>query len=38
MDGGMLPGVLYEPGIEPIRALLEGAGLPAGRATEKESR
>ena len=22
MDGGMLPGVLYEPGLEPIRALL----------------
>ena len=31
MDGGMLPGVLYEPGIEPIRALLENAGLPGGR-------
>jgi len=25
MDGGMLPGVLYEPGIEPIRALLAAA-------------
>jgi NAD(P)-dependent dehydrogenase (short-subunit alcohol dehydrogenase family) len=23
MDGGMLPGVLYEPGIEPIRRMLE---------------
>jgi NAD(P)-dependent dehydrogenase (short-subunit alcohol dehydrogenase family) len=31
MDGGMLPGVLYEPGIEPIRELLRGAGLPDGR-------
>jgi len=31
MDGGMLPGVLYEPGIAPIRALLENAGLPSGR-------
>ena len=26
MDGGMLPGVLYEPGLEPIRELLEAAG------------
>jgi len=26
MDGGMLPGVLYEPGIEPIRQLLAAAG------------
>jgi NAD(P)-dependent dehydrogenase (short-subunit alcohol dehydrogenase family) len=26
MDGGMLPGVLYEPGLAPIRALLEAAG------------
>jgi NAD(P)-dependent dehydrogenase (short-subunit alcohol dehydrogenase family) len=26
MDGGMLPGVLYEPGLAPIRALLESAG------------
>jgi NAD(P)-dependent dehydrogenase (short-subunit alcohol dehydrogenase family) len=25
-DGGMLPGVLYEPGIAPIRNLLESAG------------
>jgi NAD(P)-dependent dehydrogenase (short-subunit alcohol dehydrogenase family) len=25
MDGGMLPGVLYEPGLAPIRALLEAA-------------
>ena len=25
-DGGMLPGVLYEPGIAPIRKLLESAG------------
>jgi len=25
MDGGMLPGVLYEPGIAPIRALLAAA-------------
>jgi NAD(P)-dependent dehydrogenase (short-subunit alcohol dehydrogenase family) len=31
MDGGMLPGVLYEPGIEPIRELLRGAGLPVRR-------
>jgi len=31
MDGGMLPGVLYETGIEPIRALLDGAGLPSAR-------
>ncbi len=34
MDGGMLPGVLYEPGIAPIRELLEGAGLPSRRSTE----
>jgi NAD(P)-dependent dehydrogenase (short-subunit alcohol dehydrogenase family) len=26
MDGGMLPGVLYEPGLEPIREMLEAAG------------
>jgi NAD(P)-dependent dehydrogenase (short-subunit alcohol dehydrogenase family) len=26
MDGGMLPGVLYEPGIEPIRRMLAEAG------------
>jgi NAD(P)-dependent dehydrogenase (short-subunit alcohol dehydrogenase family) len=26
MDGGMLPGVLYEPGLAPIRELLEAAG------------
>ena len=26
LDGGMLPGVLYEPGIAPIRKLLESAG------------
>ena len=26
MDGGMLPGVLYEPGIAPIRQLLAAAG------------
>jgi NAD(P)-dependent dehydrogenase (short-subunit alcohol dehydrogenase family) len=26
MDGGMLPGVLYEPGIAPIRDMLEAAG------------
>jgi NAD(P)-dependent dehydrogenase (short-subunit alcohol dehydrogenase family) len=26
MDGGMLPGVLYEPGLAPIRALLAAAG------------
>lgn len=32
MDGGMLPGVLYETGLEPIRALLKGAGLPGGRS------
>jgi len=32
MDGGMLPGVLYETGIEPIRALLAKAGLPTGRS------
>jgi NAD(P)-dependent dehydrogenase (short-subunit alcohol dehydrogenase family) len=32
MDGGMLPGVLYETGLEPIRALLEGAGLPSRRS------
>jgi NAD(P)-dependent dehydrogenase (short-subunit alcohol dehydrogenase family) len=32
MDGGMLPGVLYETGLEPIRALLENAGLPSGRS------
>jgi NAD(P)-dependent dehydrogenase (short-subunit alcohol dehydrogenase family) len=32
MDGGMLPGVLYEPGIQPIRELLEGAGLPSRRS------
>jgi NAD(P)-dependent dehydrogenase (short-subunit alcohol dehydrogenase family) len=38
MDGGMLPGVLYEPGIEPIRELLKGAGLPSSRAVRKEER
>jgi len=32
MDGGMLPGVLYDTGLEPIRALLSGAGLPSGRS------
>lgn len=26
MDGGMLSGVLYEPGIEPIRQMLAAAG------------
>jgi len=26
MDGGMLPGVLYEPGLEPIRKLIANAG------------
>jgi NAD(P)-dependent dehydrogenase (short-subunit alcohol dehydrogenase family) len=26
-DGGMLPGVLYEPGLVPIRKLLESAGV-----------
>jgi NAD(P)-dependent dehydrogenase (short-subunit alcohol dehydrogenase family) len=26
MDGGMLPGVLYETGVEPIREMLEAAG------------
>ena len=31
MDGGMLPGVLYEPGLAPIRALLESAGERARR-------
>ena len=34
MDGGMLPGVLYEPGIQPIRELLEGAGLPSRRSED----
>jgi len=28
----MLPGVLYDTGLEPIRALLSGAGLPSGRS------
>jgi NAD(P)-dependent dehydrogenase (short-subunit alcohol dehydrogenase family) len=32
MDGGMLPGVLYEPGIEPIRRMLAAAQT-KGRAT-----
>jgi hypothetical protein len=32
MDGGMLPGVLYEPGIEPIRRMLAAAEQ-KGRAT-----
>ena len=32
MDGGMLPGVLYEPGIEPIRQMLAAAGQ-KGRST-----
>jgi NAD(P)-dependent dehydrogenase (short-subunit alcohol dehydrogenase family) len=32
MDGGMLPGVLYETGLEPIRAMLDDAGLPSGRS------
>jgi NAD(P)-dependent dehydrogenase (short-subunit alcohol dehydrogenase family) len=31
MDGGMLPGVLYEPGLAPIRALLAAAGERTGR-------
>ncbi len=33
MDGGMLPGVLYEPGLAPIRAMLAAAerGEPRGR-------
>ena len=26
-DGGMLPGVLYEPGLAPIRSMLEAAGV-----------
>ena len=26
-DGGMLPGVLYEPGLAPIRKLLESKGV-----------
>ncbi len=26
MDGGMLPGVLYEPGLAPIREMLAAAG------------
>jgi NAD(P)-dependent dehydrogenase (short-subunit alcohol dehydrogenase family) len=26
MDGGMLPGVLYEPGLAPVREMLEKAG------------
>jgi hypothetical protein len=26
MDGGMLPGVLYEPGLAPIRAMLAQPG------------
>jgi len=34
MDGGMLPGVLYEPGLEPIRKLLDSAGKSA--AGEKD--
>ncbi len=37
MDGGMLPGVLYETGLEPIRALLENAGVPADRSDESSS-
>jgi NAD(P)-dependent dehydrogenase (short-subunit alcohol dehydrogenase family) len=32
MDGGMLPGVLYEPGIAPIRQMLAAAGQ-KGRTT-----
>ena len=32
MDGGMLPGVLYEPGIAPIREMLEAAGIPSRRS------
>ncbi len=41
MDGGMLPGVLYEPGIAPIRDMLEAAGERSRRSaddrgTEKE--
>ena len=31
MDGGMLPGVLYEPGLAPIRAMLAAAGEPSER-------
>lgn len=34
MDGGMLPGVLYEPGIAPIREMLEAAGIPSRRSPE----
>jgi NAD(P)-dependent dehydrogenase (short-subunit alcohol dehydrogenase family) len=33
MDGGMLPGVLYEPGLAPIREMLESAGERTHRAT-----
>lgn len=29
MDAGMLPGVLYDTGLEPIRELLSNAGLPS---------
>ncbi len=37
MDGGMLPGVLYEPGLEPIREMLEAAGERTHRSTEDAS-
>lgn len=33
MDGGMLPGVLYEPGLAPIREMLEAAGERTHRTT-----
>jgi NAD(P)-dependent dehydrogenase (short-subunit alcohol dehydrogenase family) len=34
MDGGMLPGVLYEPGLVPIREMLEAAGERTRRETD----
>lgn len=37
MDGGMLPGVLYEPGLAPIREMLEAAGEPIRGASSDYS-
>ena len=34
MDGGMLPGVLYETGLAPIREMLEAAGEPTRRVSD----
>jgi len=38
MDGGMLPGVLYEPGLAPIRKMLEAAGERSRRSEPRGGR